>query len=208
MATVQLADIYDPIVFQDLPSVNGIEKTAFYNSGIIVNSPLFTELANSAGTVAELPFWNDLDDTSEENISTDDPTDIAVADKVAQDKMITRKALVNKSWSATNLAMDLTFGKNALQHIKDRTERYWARRWQNRLIKSCNGVMADNVANDAGDMVIDVAIEDGDNALDANLFGRTTFTAAAFTSGDHADDYNAIAVHSTVMKRMSDTWAS
>ena len=49
MATTQLADIIDVTVFQDLPAVNSPEKTAFYQSGVVVRTPLLDALATAAG---------------------------------------------------------------------------------------------------------------------------------------------------------------
>ena len=204
MATVQLSDIIDVTVFQDLPAVNSPEKTAFYQSGIINNNGLLSELANAAGKTAELPFWKDLDGSSETNYSSDDPASTATPEKVTQGEQISRKAFVNKGWSASDLASELALGTNAMDHIRSRVDTYFTRQWQRRLISACNGIIADNVANDSSDMVNDAAIEDGNNAATANLFSRSNFTTAAFTSGDHFDDYAALAVHSVVYKRMVD----
>lgn len=204
MATVQLSDIIDVTVFQDLPAVNGVGKTALWQSGIVASSPLLNDLANAAGKTSELPFWKDLDDTSVPNLSNDNPADVATPDKVDQGEQTARKAFLNKGWSATDLAVELAMGENAMTHIRNRTDRYWARQWQARLIASANGVLADNVANDSGDMVHDIAIEDGDNATATNLFSRSAFTASAFTMGDMFDEMTAIAVHSVVYKRMVD----
>lgn len=204
MATTQLADIIDVTVFQDLPSVNGVEKTAFFESGVAVQSDLLNQLADGPGKLSELPFWNDIDESVEPNLSSDDPTSSATPAKVTQGEQIGRKAFLNKGLSASDLATELAMGENAMQHIRNRVDRYWMRQWQRRIIASCNGILADNVANDSSDMVSDIAIEDGNNAQTTNLFSRTAFTTAAFTSGDHYDDYSAIAVHSVVYKRMVD----
>lgn len=204
MSTVQLADIIDVTVFQDLPPVNGVEKTAFYESGIVVRSGLLDNLASQPGKVAELPFWNDLDESNDPNLSTDNPADVATPDKVTQGEQISRKAFLNQGWSASDLAVELAMGENAMTHIRNRTDRYWSRQWQRRLIANANGILADNVANDSSDMVNDVSIEDGDSATAANLFSRSAFTTAAFTLGDMFDQMTAMAVHSVVYKRMVD----
>jgi hypothetical protein len=204
MATVQLADIIDVTVFQDLPAVNSPEKTAFYEGGVIARSPLLDTLANAPGKIAELPFWNDLDETSAPNISNDDPASSATPDKITQGKQIGRALYLNKGWSASNLATELAMGENAMSHIRNRSDKYWTRQFQRYLIAGADGVLADNVANDSGDMVSDVAIEDGDNAAAANLFSRSNFTSAAFTLGDAFENTGVIGVHSVVYKRMVD----
>ena len=204
MATVQLSDIIDVTVFQDLPAVNSPEKTAFFESGIITANPLLNGLANNPGKTAELPFWNDLDGSSEVNYSNDNPADIATPDKVVQGEQVARKAYVNKGWQAADLASELAMGPDAMTHIRSRTDTYFMRQWQRRLIASVNGVLADNVANDSGDMVIDVAAEATGSVTADTRFSRSNFTAAAFTLGDAFDMTGAIAVHSQVYKQMVD----
>ena len=201
MATVQLADIIDVTVFQDLPAVNSPEKTAFYQSGVVTRNPLLDAIASSAGKIAELPFWNDLDATVAPNLSTDDPTDVAAPQKITQGEQIGRKAFLNQGWSKSDLASELALGPEAMDHIRARVDMYWQRQWQRRLIASCNGVLADNVANDSSDMVHDVAV---DSATASSVFTRSNFTSAAFTAGDAYDSLAAIAVHSIVYKRMVD----
>lgn len=204
MATVQLSDIIDVTVFQDLPAVNSPEKTAFFQSGIVTSSPLLNELANAAGKTAELPFWNDIDPTVAPNLSNDVPTDLAAAANVAQGEQISRKAFLNKGLSATDLASELAMGARAMEHIRNRVDTYWMRQWQRRLIASCNGVLADNVAADGSDMVYVAAGATNGDVTANTVFTRQNFTTAAFTMGDAVDGLQAIAVHSMIYKRMID----
>lgn len=204
MSTVQLADIIDVTIFQDLPPVNDPEMTAFVQSGVVTRTPLFDALASAAGKTAELPFWNDIDPSDEANLSSDNPATIAAADKITQGEQITRKAFLNKGLSASDLASELAMGPEAMQHIRNRVDTYWTRQWQRRLIASADGVLADNVANDSGDMVHDVASETIAGQSAATRFSRGNFTAAAFTLGDAFENTGAIAVHSAIYKQMVD----
>lgn len=204
MATVQLSDIIDVTVFNDLPAVNSPEKTAFFESGAIVRSGLLDGLASAAGKTAELPFWKDLDASEEPNQSTDDPADIATPKKIAQDEQVARKAFLNQGWSESDLASELTLGQKAMDRIRERVDTYWVRQWQRRLIASTNGVLADNIANDDGDMVYDASGATNGDVTATTVFTRQNFTSGAFTLGDHVDMLTAIAVHSVVYKRMVD----
>lgn len=199
----QLSDIIDVTVFQDLPAVNSPEKTAFWESGIINNSALLNQLAGSAGKTAELPFWNDLDATSEVNYS-DDTENSATPVKIAQGEQISRKAFVNKGWKEADLASELALGGDALTQVRNRVDTYFTRQWQRRLIASTNGVLADNVANDSGDMLINVASESIAGQTAATKFSRNNFTSAIYTLGDMATMIKAIGVHSAIMKQMVD----
>lgn len=202
MATVQLADIIDVKVFQDLPAVNSPEKTAFYQSGIVTRNSLLDGLATAAGKVAELPFWNDIDPTVAPNLSNDNPASIATAAKVAQGEQISRKAFLNKGISASDLASELAMGPRAMEHIRARTDTYWLRQWQRRLIASTNGILADNIASNSGDMVKSVASESIAGQSATTKFNRAAFTDAIYTMGDAATQLRAIGVHSAVMAQM------
>jgi len=202
MATTQLSDIIDVTVFQDLPSVNSPEKTAFFESGVVVRNNLLDSIASAAGKSAELPFWKDLDATSAPNLSNDDPASLATPDKIVQGDQITRKAFLNKGWSVADLASELAMKPKTMDRIRERTDAYWMRQWQRRLIATSNGVLASNVAANDGDMVHSVA---ANTATATSVFTRANFTSAVIgTMGDAYDQLSAIAVHSMVYKRMVD----
>lgn len=202
MATVQLADIIDVTVFQDLPSVNSPEKTAFFQSGVVTRNSLLDSIATAAGRTAELPFWKDIDSTIAPNLSNDNPASLATPDKIVQGEQSARKAFLNKGLSATDLASEIAMGPRAMERIRERVDTYWLRQWQRRLIASCNGVLADNIAANGSDMVVSVAAESTGAQTASTRFNRDSFTDAVYTMGDAADSLRAIAVHSAVMKQM------
>ncbi|MGI9573903.1 major capsid protein [Alloalcanivorax xenomutans] len=203
MASTLLSDVIIPEVYSDYQAENSPEKTAFFQSGVAVRNPMLDQKANSGGDMLNVPFWKDLDASAEPNYSTDNPADLATPQKVVADKQIARMAYLNQGYSSADLSGEIA-GSDPIQRVRNRFGTYWMRQWQRRLIPALNGVLADNVANDGGDMVEDIAIEDGNNATDANLFSRTAFTGAAFTLGDMFESTSAIAVHSVVYKRMVD----
>ena len=202
MATTRLSDIIDVIVYQDLPQLMGPEKTAFFEAGIVARNAMFDEFANAPGKTGELPFWNDLDGSDEVNYSDDNPANIATPSKLAQGEQSYRKAFVNKGWQAADLASELAMGGTAMEAVRARADKYFQRQWQRRLVASSNGILADNVANDASDMVIDVAAESVAGQTASTLFNRDAFTEAVYTMGDAADALGAICVHSQVMAQM------
>lgn len=202
MATTRLSDIIDVTIFRDLPQVEGPEKTAFFESGIVTRNGLLDELANAPGKIVELPYWNDLDGSVEVNYSDDNPANTATPQKIAQGEQIARKAFINQGWQAADLASELAMGGTAMEAVRARTDRYFMRQWQRRLIASSNGILADNVANDSGDMVVDVAVESVAAQTSSTKFNRDVFTEAVYTMGDMATELGAIAVHSAVMQQM------
>ena len=202
MATTRLSDIIDVKVFRDLPQVDGPEKTAFFDAGIVTRNGLLDEIASGPGKIVELPFWNDLDGSVEVNYSTDNPASSATPQKINQGSQIARKAFVNQGWQAADLASEMAMGGTAMEAIRARTDRYFARQWQRRLVAACNGLLADNVAANSGDMVVNVAAEATASQTAATRFNRDAFTEAAFTMGDAKSGLTAIAVHSAVHKQM------
>lgn len=202
MPTTRLSDIIDVKVFRDLPQVDGPEKTAFFDAGIVTRNGLLDEIASGPGKIVELPFWNDLDGSVEVNYSTDNPASSATPQKINQGSQIARKAFVNQGWQAADLASELAMGGTAMEAIRARTDRYFARQWQRRLVAACNGLLADNVAANSGDMVVNVAAEATGSQTADTRFNRDAFTEAAFTMGDAKSGLTAIAVHSAVHKQM------
>jgi hypothetical protein len=205
--TTRLSDVIVPTVYLSYDTVENIELTALYDSGIIVRSSLLDTLANSGGTTIHIPFWKDLDQTIEPNGSTDDPDVLAAAQKIPAGEMSARTAQLNQAWSAADLVSELA-GSDPMKRIRARVDTYWNRQWQRRLIATALGIRNENTATGSGgsvnDMVYDASIADGVNATDSNLFSRGAFTAAVFTLGDQWGRVGAIAVHSMVMKRMVD----
>lgn len=206
MALVQLSDAVIPAVYTSYQSVDNIELTAFYESGIIVQNAQLNEFANNGGQQFNIPFWKDLDQTVEPNYS-DDSTSSATPQKLGSGKMIARTAQLNQEWSAADLVSELA-GSDPMKRIVSRTNAYWSRQWQRRLINTAKGILAENIATGSAgttsDMVLDISRPDGLSATDANLFGRSAFTGAIFTLGDQFGIVSGIAVHSIVYKRMVD----
>lgn len=203
MATTQLSDVFVPEVYASYTAIDGPEKTALFQSGIAVGDPTLANHFAEGGQIGELPFWKDLDASLEPSYGTDDPADVSVPGKAETGIQVARMASLNKSFAAADLVSELA-GADPLQHIRNRFGTYWGRQWQRRTIATMQGVLADNIANDGGDMVNSIAGATNADVGAATLFSRAAFTKAAFTSGDHFDDYTAIAVHSVVAKRMVD----
>lgn len=203
MATTRLSDAIIPEIFWDYTAVDSPEKTAFYESGIVVRNDILDQKASMKGDKVTLPFWNDLDQTNEPNISTDNPASTATPDKITSGNQAAYSAFLNQGWSSADLVSELA-GSDPMDRIRARVDRYWTRQWQRRLIASAKGVLADNEANDGSDMVHSVAVEDTAAQTPDTKFTRQNFTAAAFTLGDMFDSMGILALHSAVYNVMVD----
>ncbi|MGX1186676.1 hypothetical protein AB7M29_004355 [Pseudomonas sp. F-14 TE3623] len=191
MATTQLADIFVHDYYTDLAPVNSPEKTAVFESGIITKSPVLDAIASNGQGVAEIDYWQDLDADEEPNISNDDPDDLGAVGKAEMGNMRARTLYLNKAYGVADLTSELA-GSEPMQHIRNRFGTYWTRRWQRYLLGAARGIIASNIADNAGDMV-----KDAGATISANAFQD-----AAFTAGDAADVFAAIGVHSVVMNQM------
>ena len=209
MPKVRLEDVVDVTVFMDLEAENSPEKTAFFESGVVVRDPLADALADADGREGVLPFWLDLDPSTEPNYSSDQDT-LASVDKTSQSEQRVRKAHLNKGWSVMDLTRELQTGVDAMRHIRNRFDKWWQRQWQRRIIATTLGLLNANVAGRvtasgaASDMIVDVSLETLVGQTAANRFNRSAFTRAIFTLGDNAPNLRAILVHSIIMKTMVD----
>mgnify|MGYP001038823643 CR=1 FL=1 len=192
MATVatRLSDIFVSDYYQTIAPVNSPEKTAVYNSGIVTRLPALDAVAQNGQGTATVSYWQDLDADEAPNASTDDPDQIGKVGKATQGSMRSRTLFLNKGYGVADLASELA-NSDPMTQIRNRFGTYWTRQWQRYLIGEARGVIASNLANDDGDMVITER---------ASL--AESFQDAAFTAGDAADQFSAIGVHSTIMNRM------
>lgn len=203
MALTKITDVVIPEVYASYSTVDDVEKTALFESGVIQKNDNLTAQASSGGHTLDIPYWKDLDASTEPNLSSDDPTQQADPDKLASGLMIARNAYLNNWWSTADLAGELA-GDDPMQRIRKRTARYWQRQAQRRLLAMTKGILAGNIANDDGDMVYDISVDTAAGITSSNLFKRDAFTGSAFTLGDMVSDIQSIAVHSMIHKRMVD----
>lgn len=194
MAVTRLADVIQPDVFTDYIVQNTMEKTAFFTSGVAARNAVIEEQLRAGAESFSVPFWLDLGN-DEANIANDDPAVFSSPYKVSAGKQIVRKCFLHNSWSAMNLASELS-GSDALARIQSRVVAYWDRQAQRRLVSMLNGILADNIANDSEDMVEDIS---GASGSAAN-FSATAVIDAAGTLGDAMRDLLAIGMHSDTYK--------
>jgi uncharacterized membrane protein len=202
---VTLADIFIPQVYADIQPNNSPETSAFSQSGVVVKNDLLQAAAQSGTKTIEVPLWNDLDSSVEPNYSDDTDT-LATPGKVDTTSYKGRNAYLNKAYSTADLAVEL--GKSTpgegdpMTRIKNRFGTYWMRQFQYRIIAALRGILADNVANDSGDMLLNIALETTVGQTSANMMSANAIIDAVFTMGDKFDQLAAIAMHSVPYARL------
>lgn len=187
MPVTRLADVVVPEEFTSYITQNTMQKSALVAAGVAVRNAEIEAQLTAGADAFTVPNWFDLGD-DEANIVSDDPAVDAVPRKLVAGRQTIRKAFLHNSWSAMNLASELA-GDDAIARIKDRATAYWTRQLQKRLIATLNGILADNEAANAGDMVFGTA---------ATAFDASAIINAAATLGDSMRDLSAVAMHSDV----------
>lgn len=200
MATVQLSNVYNPLVFAQAAQEKQLELNRFITSGVMVGDATISNMASQGGNIGELPFYLPLS-TAEPNYSSDVVGDVSTPDNIDTGKMVYRLCSQNKSWSVMDISRELGLA-DPVAAITSRIGQYWATNNERRVINSINGVIADNIANDSGDMIFDISAATDVAATDANLVDADAIIDAIQTMGDHGEMLSAIAVHSVVYRRM------
>jgi len=200
MAQVRLVDIYNPLTFSARAQEAQIELNKFIASGVMVSDPALATQISAGGNLGEITNYNPLG-TDEPNYSDDVAGNLSTPDKVDSATMTFRLTNQNNSWSTMDLARDLAL-EDPVQAITNRIGQYWATQNERRLINSAMGLLADNIANDAGDMVVTVGTDDAAAITDAERISADVVIDAKQTMGDHKDALAAIAMHSAIFARL------
>lgn len=200
MAVVQISDIYNPLVFSGTVQEKQTQLNRFLTSGVMVADPRISAMVGQGGNIGELPFFKPLG-VEEPNYSTDNPATASTPKKITSAKMVFRSAAQNQSWSTMDLARELAL-QDPMGAITNRVGAYWATQNERRLINSVRGVIADNIANDSGDMINDISVLAGGTVTDANKIDGDAVIDTIQTMGDHGEMLSAIAMHSVVYRRL------
>lgn len=194
MAETRLADVIVPEVFTDYTLEPSIRKSRFWQAGLIEQNPAITALLNGGGTTFEFPFWQDTVGTSGDIPSE---TVDATINNVTSSRQEARRQLREKAWGQNAIAVQFS-GSSPLQSAIDRVNTYWAQAYDLMAVATLQGVIAENIANDSGDLVNDISGAGGaaaqfgdDGVIDAQaLLGENGVVGRADSS-----DFTSIIVH-------------
>jgi hypothetical protein len=200
MALVRLSDLVFGENFNRATVEASVRRNAFAAAGVLVLDPAIAAFMSDQGFIVNMPHFKRVAN-DEPNASSDNPADVAVPKKIGMGNEIARKLARNQGWSSADLTAAF-IQQDPLSVISDQIADYWAGVNQTTLLKICQGILADNVANDGGDMVKNVATDAVGAPTDAQLFSTDVMIDAAQTMGDAKGSLAAIAVHSVVHARM------
>ena len=184
MAGTTLADVIVPELFNPYVVQKTMEKSAFFNSGIITRNAEFDALASEAARTHNMPFFEDL---------TGDAQNIVEGQTIEFQK-ITSKADVSttimrqQKWSSTSLAAALA-GSDPMGAIGNLVAGYWARQYQKELINLLAGVFA---STSMKDHILDISAGEG---AAANISASAVIDDLQLM-GDAQDQLSAVVMHS------------
>lgn len=200
MAVTQLANVIVPEVFTPYMMKVTKEKSAIFQSGILRSDPNLANFLAGGGRTVNVPFWRDLDNT-EGNVATDDPADVAVPRNITAGKDVAIRQIRTQGWSSARLVAELA-GDDPQARIAERVAGYWIRQFQRNLVATLTGVFADNVANDASDMVKDIGTDATGTPTAAQLISAEAILDTKQTMGDASDDLDTLIMHSVAFTRL------
>jgi hypothetical protein len=192
MAITQITDVVVPAEFSQYVIEHSVTSTALLQSGVLVQSPFISAALAAGSNNFNVPFWRDIVDGNEADVTSDDPAVLSVPQKFTSGKQIVRKSFLHASWGAMSLAAELA-GSDPLSALQSRVTAYWAVQAEKRLVSTLMGVLASNVANNSSDMVVDISGGTGEAAE----FNATAVIQTTATLGDRMQDsIRMICMHS------------
>lgn len=184
MAGTTISDIIVPELFNPYVVQKTMEKSAFFNSGIITRSPAFDALASEAARTHNMPFFEDLQGDAD-NIVEGETIE---AQKITSKKDVSTTIMRRQKWSASNLSAALA-GKDPMAAIGDLVAGYWARQYQKELINILAGVFA---STSMKDHILDISTLEGEAA---NISASAVIDTLQLM-GDAQDQLSAVVMHS------------
>lgn len=202
MTVTRLSDVVVPAVFFPYMMKETMTKTAIFESGILRSDAQMSGFLSGGGQTVNVPFWNDLSDSSTANISSDDPAALATPDKIVAAQDIAIRNNRNKAWSDADLVSELA-GDDPMKRVSSRVSAWWAREFQRFLVSELRGVFAANAAANGGDMQVIIGTDAVGAATAAEKISANAILDAAQTMGDASDVLNTIIMHSVVYTNLA-----
>lgn len=196
MATVTIADLWTPDVWNDAFLELTTTSSSLIESGIVVVDPFINSLAQGGGNLITMPFFNDL--TGDDEILSDSSP--LTPQIIGSGQDAARLHLRGDARSVNDLSADMS-GADPLMVIMNRVLAYWDRREQDLLVSTLIGMFEDNSDNDSGDLILTHGAEQTGSQVAWNGSSPTVMCPEAILDGqallgDAQDRFTAIMMHS------------
>lgn len=197
MAETKITNVVVPEVYTDYAIERSIYHSALYRSGIVVRDPSIDANLKGGAKQFTTPFWKDLIDPNNLDEIPDEENAVAT-DNIEASEFVVRRQMRVKKWGANDLSAILA-GEDPMTAIQSMVENFWNKAMQNVLFSSVRGVVADNAANDDGDMLLDITEET--NADDRKISAESIIKAI-FKMGDKFQEITALSMHSVPYSKL------
>lgn len=189
-AYTRIADTIVPAVWARYQYEESVEKLDIFQAGVLYSDPEITAQLANGGYAVDMPMWGYIPHIPSEPIN-DDPTDNIEVKKLSSRTERAARNLRAQAWGNMDLNRILA-GDDPQRIIVQHQAEYWQFANKTTLLAILQGMVADNVANDGGDLVVDT----GASIIDENIID------AAYLMGDMADKFSVHWMHSRQMARL------
>jgi hypothetical protein len=189
-AYTRLTDIIQPVPYSRYSFEAHVEVLDIYRSGLLATDPMIAGKLGEGGKFVEMPGWKDIASDASEPIN-DDPADSIETKKLQTRHETALRQIRAQSWAWPDLT-EILAGDDPGRVIVDRQTDYWQRALKRSVLATIVGVIADNIANDSGDMINDTNVPITDTAI----------LDTAYKHGDRAADFVGIIMHSKQMLKL------
>lgn len=202
----QLLNFFTDEVVLGLAAEMAVQKNALIQSGaVVLDSALQSRMAGAArGDVVTMPWNSSLDFTVEPNAMTAEDDNPATPQTLSGTSSKARAYYHHQSWVIASMLEALSASSSPRNVLSAQLATYRMTWDQKYLLAMLQGIIADNIANDGGDMV-NVIYSDIASPLAANLPSRSAINWAMQTMGDMRNDLAMIVAHSLTTANLQDT---
>lgn len=187
MAATLLSDVLVPALWAEYAREQYVKRSTFFRSGIVVNDPVIANLVAKGSNSIDLPFWKPY--TGDSQVRESGAT--LTINKITTSKEVARLNGRSQVVGYEDLAAELSGGDPAGAILNYFTN-YWDIDTQKMLLAILDGIFADNLANDSGDLIYDIT---GDTEKELTAEG---IIKAMQKLGDAKMKIAAMAIHSQV----------
>lgn len=197
----KLTDVLIPSKFLPYMQERTAQLSAFQSSGVIATAPELDAFVSGGGKTFDLPFWQDIAGPNQVGSQVLSDSAALETKKIAASEQIAIAHQRGEAW-AGNSMVNLLTAEDPMAAIADRIAAYWAIDEQTMLIKTADGVFADNAANDSSDLINNICSESTGGVSESTKFSAEAAIDTEAKLGDAGKKLGAIAMHSQVYYRI------
>lgn len=195
MATTKMSDIIVPEVLASMASAEISNFLDFEKTGLVTSDYNNVDI-RQGGNFAEVPFYNQLDQTSEPSEVLTDDTSLTPG-KISTGKDIGVVCHRGKAWGSRDLAKIIS-GSDPQKEIAKQIAKYWAKDLRTTFINVLNGLFAATTGPLGVDAThphkLNVGVTTGTKVPFSHIYALQAMNLL----GDAMNDFDVLVMHSKV----------